>query len=158
MKVKSKQYKINTSKEKLFQILKNKQRSTAEFVLYHPFMKKKCEWVTGKIENDSFDLTDFRFSKTGIRFIGKVIEHDSFIELFTQINLSIFLIIFQSIWLVFFIIALFTADNFQDRLSILIIILIGETGNILIISSIIKGFYNFLESQFIKKNMLFETD
>ena len=121
-------------------------------------MKKKCEWVTGKIENDSFDLTDFRFSKTGIRFIGNVVEHDSFIELFTQINLSIFLIIFQSIWLVFFIIALFTADNFQDRLSILIIILIGETGNILIISSIIRGFYNFLESQFIKKNMLFETD
>ena len=158
MQVKSKRYKINTSKDKLLQVLKNKQRSPAELLLCHPFMKWKCEWVTGKIENDSFELTDYRFSTTGIRFLGKVIEHDNYIELLTQIRLSTLLVFFHSFWLISLIIALFTFNNFQDRLGIIGILLFVAIGNSLMIFSIIKCFYNFLERQFTKKYMLLETD
>jgi hypothetical protein len=159
MIINSKNYKLNTSKNKFFQVLKNKLRSPAEgWMVYHPFINRKCEWVTGKLSNNSFDLTDYRFSRPGIHFLGKVIENDSCIELITQIKFNNFLVIFQSFWIISLIIALYTVNNFQDRLGILIIILFGVIGNSLIIFSIIKGFYNFLDNQFAQNDISFELN
>ena len=158
MKINSKRYRIQTDKDKLYQLLKNKYRLPAEFTLYHPFMNRKCEWVTGKLSNNSFDLTDFRFPKPGIRFLGKVIEHDNFIELFTQIKLRTLFVVFHSIWFISLIFALYTVSTTQDKFGILAILLIGSIGNSLIIYSIIKGFYNFLENQFTQNDISFEQD
>ena len=158
MIINSKNYKLNTSKNKFFQVLKNKHRLPAEWMMYHPFMSRKCEWVTGKIANNSFELTDFRFSRSGIRFLGKVIEHDSSIELLTQIRLNNFSVVFHTFWLISLTIVLFSVNNFQDRLGVLGILLFGAIGNSLIIFLILKGFYNFLENQFTQNDISFELD
>jgi len=158
MKIKSKRYKIGINKEKIFQLLKEKYRLPPEFIFGHPFMKKKCEWITGKIDSDSFELTDFRFSKTGLKFLGKLIEKGSHIEVLTHIKFGAPFVIFQSIWIVFFLIVFFTKVSYQERLSILIIIIIGELGNYLLLSSMIKNFYRFFESLFIQKNIFIEAD
>lgn len=150
MTVKSKKHIIGLNKDKFLQILKDKYRPPAEFVLYHPFMKKKCEWITGKIENNFFSLTDYRFSKFAVSFLGKIIVVDDHIEVPIFIKFRYSFIIAQSLFLLLFVVMFFISDNFYSRISILLMIVIGETANYFLIASVIKAFNVFFENLFVK--------
>jgi len=85
---KSKKYKIKITKERFLNTVKDKLRLPAEDVFIGPFTSKKCEWVTGKIDNNSFELSDYRFSKVGIKINGKINEDNNDIEVLTNINFN----------------------------------------------------------------------
>jgi hypothetical protein len=158
MMVQSKKYLIRISKEKFLHNLKNKFRLPAEDIWYHPFMNKDCEWITGKIENNSFLVSDYRFPKNGIKFGGKIIERMNEIEVSTEIYFKTSLIIIQSSFLVLFILMFYLSDNVFARLSLLFVTIVGGVGNYLIMSAIIKGFYRFFENLLREGNLIVEDN
>lgn len=153
MIVHSKKYKIKITKEKFLHTIKDKHRLPAEDILVGPFTKKTCEWITGKIENNSFTLSDYRFSKVGIKINGEIKEDINDIEVSTSINFKTRLIITQSAFILWFLLIFFLSDSIYARLSLLLILLIGGIGNYFIISSIIKGFFRFFENLFKNENL-----
>lgn len=153
MKFQSKKYKINITKEKFLDTIKDKFRLPAEDILIGPFTNKTCEWVTGKIENNSFALSDYRFPKFGINISGQIEEDINGIEVSTFINFKARIIIAQSFFIFWFLLIFFLSNYVYARFSLLLMLLIGEIGNYFLISSIIKGFFRFFENLFKNKNL-----
>ena len=145
MTIQSKKYKIKITKDKFFQVLNDRYRLPAENILFSPFMNKNCEWVTGKIERKSFALSDYRFTNVGINIYGDIQEKIDIIEVSTSINFKPGLIITQTFFFLLFLLIFYISNNVVDRLALLFLWLIGEIGNYLIFSPIVKNFYFFFE-------------
>ena len=146
MELEGKNYIVDTSVEIFFQLLKDKIRLPAENMVYHPFMNSRCDWISGKIENNSFQITDYRFKFGSFSIMGNVEEKQGFIEIYTTVKFKISILIFYLIWLSFLIVFLILVDNANDRLGILVILLLGCSHSYYTISRRIKAFYTFLEN------------
>jgi len=151
---KSKKYKIKITKERFLNTVKDKLRLPAEDVFIGPFTSKKCEWVTGKIDNNSFELSDYRFSKVGIKINGKINEDNNDIEVLTNINFKTQIIIIQSFFMIWFISLVILSEDLFMRLFFVFTLLTGGIGNYFIFSSYIKGFYYFFENLFKNENLI----
>jgi len=148
MIIQNKTYRIDLTKEKILNKLKDKHRLPNEDKMVHPFMSRKCEWLAGEIGNNSFSLCDYRFTKVGIIFNGKIIEGTNEIKISTNIIFKKSLIITQSIFLLWFLFLFYMSDNVISRLSFLFVIVVGEILNYFIVTTYIKGFYRFFENLF----------
>jgi hypothetical protein len=154
MLVQGKKYKVYISKENFLQTINNKLRLPAKDKMVGPFSIKNCEWVTGKIGSDSFALSDYRFSKIGIKICGKIKGNENNIEVSTSIYFMARIIITQLLFLFWFLFLFYLADNTFSRIAVLLTLVIGEIGNYLIVSSIIKNFYIFFEGLFRNENFI----
>ena len=64
------------------------------------------------------------------------------------------IIITQLLFLFWFLFLFYLADNTFSRIAVLLTLVIGEIGNYLIVSSIIKNFYIFFEGLFRNENFI----
>ena len=154
MRVKNKTYRLDITKEKFLNKLKDKYRLPNEDKMVHPFMSRNCEWFAGEIGSNSFSLCDYRFTKVGIVFNGMITESNNEIKISTNIILKKSLIIIQSIFFLWFLFLFFISDNTFARLSLLFLLIAGEILNYFIVTTYIKGFYRFFENIFKNENLV----
>ena len=155
MMIQSKKYKIRISKEELLKRLKDKLRLPAEDIWYHPFMNKRCEWITGKI-NSSFSLCDYRFYKNGISFNGNIVEINDEVEVKIKTKFKASFIFIQSFFTMLFLLGIILNENIYLSLFLLLLWLSGAISLYFRINSIVKSFYDFFESLFNQREILIQ--
>ena len=146
MQFESKTYKIISTKNELVRLVKNKLRTIPEFSFYIPFFNSKCEWVTGKIGDSSFELADYKFSTKLIFFKGIIEEYKDHLLVHFFVNISNIVVVVQSLFIVLFLLGYFLASTTEVKLSILAMLILGEISNYLLYLNISLSFYGFFYS------------